>query len=231
MDALGILFSNIHDGELSELTAHRTTASIPFGGRYRLIDFMLSNLVNAGIYNVAIITKFNYHSLMDHLETGSAWDLNRKSGGLSIFPPYACNTLSRVYRGKLEGLVGIRKFLEYAKEEYVILSDCNVVCSLDFKDILNAHVESEADVTIVCHQSNRVSERNLVLKLDGDGSVNDMSIAIKEGLMPSIIGLGIYVLKRAFLVKLVEDAYSRGSISFEKDFLLKNYRGHQSFWL
>jgi len=223
MNVLGVLFSNIHDDQLLELTSNRTTASIPYGGRYRLIDFILSNLVNAEIYNVAIITKYNYYSLMDHLETGNAWDLNRKNGGLSIFPPYACNTLKSVYRGKLEALIGIRKFLEYSKQEYVILSDCNIVCSLDVKNIMKRHIDSSADITVVYHSASHIHENDLVMRLDKNENVYDMYIALKDGLIPSNIGLGIYLLKRRLLLDIIEDAYTHGGVSFEKDYLLKKY--------
>ena len=222
MNAMGVLFSNIHDDELKDLTQNRTTASVPYGGRYRLIDFILSNLVNAGIFNVAIITKTNYHSLMDHLETGKAWDLNRKNGGLSIFPPFACNSLKSVYRGKLEALIGIKKFLDNAKEEYIVLSDCNVVCSLDIKDIIDKHISSGADITVVYHSSAQICEHDLVLKLDKNEWVYDISIALKELSAPSNIGLGVYIIKREPLVKIVEDAYAHGYIDFEREYLQKN---------
>ena len=88
MKALGIIFSNIHNETIDELTRKRTTASIPFGGRYRLIDFALSNLVNSGVDNVGILAQTNYQSLMDHLGSGKDWDLSRKNGGLIIFPPF-----------------------------------------------------------------------------------------------------------------------------------------------
>jgi glucose-1-phosphate adenylyltransferase len=83
----GIIFSNIHDHNISELTRIRTLASVPFGCRYRLIDFPLSNMVNSNITNVNIITHYNYHSLMDHIGTGKDWDLARRSGGVKILPP------------------------------------------------------------------------------------------------------------------------------------------------
>lgn len=222
MNALGVLFSNIHDDELRDLTKNRTTASIPYGGRYRLVDFILSNLVNAGIFNVAIITKTNYHSLMDHLETGNEWDLNRKNGGLSIFPPFACSSLKNVYRGKLEALIGIKMFLETAKEEYVVLSDCNIVCSLDIRDIIDRHIESSADITVVYHSTKHISEHDLILKLDKNEYVYDISISIKEDSARSNIGLGIYIVKRDFLIKIVEDAYTHGYIDFEREYLQKN---------
>ena len=99
----GIIFSNIYDGALGELTAKRTVASLPFGGRYRQIDFVLSNMVNSNISSVGVITKYNYESLMDHLGSCDEWDLNHKKGGLYIIPPFAFGR-SDVYHGKLEAL-------------------------------------------------------------------------------------------------------------------------------
>ena len=88
MSAVGVIFSNIHDENVPELSRQRTMGSIPFGGRYRLIDFALSNMVNSGITTVGVITKNNYQSLMDHLGSGKDWDLARKDGGLILLPPY-----------------------------------------------------------------------------------------------------------------------------------------------
>ena len=95
MKAMGIIFSNIYDNTLGELTNHRTVASLPFGGRYRQIDFILSNLSNSGIYKVGLITKYNYRSLMDHLGSAADWDLRRKNEGLVILPPFASGHTDR----------------------------------------------------------------------------------------------------------------------------------------
>lgn len=87
VNALGVIFANTYDNLVPELVAERSMASIPFGGRYRLIDFTLSSMANAGIDNVSVIVRKNYHSLMDHLGAGREWDLTRKRGGLNIVPP------------------------------------------------------------------------------------------------------------------------------------------------
>ena len=102
-NALGIIFPNSYDGLVPELVTERLMASIPFAGRYRLVDFILSSMVNCGIDNISLIVRQNYHSLMDHLGSGREWDLTRKNGGLTIFPPYASNTV-KVYGGRIEGL-------------------------------------------------------------------------------------------------------------------------------
>ena len=89
---VGVIFSNVHDENIPDLSRHRTMASIPFGGRYRLIDFALSNMVNSGITTVGIVTKNNYQSLIDHLGSGKDWDLARKDGGIILLPPYSDET-------------------------------------------------------------------------------------------------------------------------------------------
>ena len=89
INTLGIIFPNSYDSLVPELVTDRSMASIPFASRYRMIDFPLSSMVNAGIDNVSIVVRKNYHSLMDHLGNGREWDLTRKNGGLNIVPPFA----------------------------------------------------------------------------------------------------------------------------------------------
>ena len=151
MGAAGIIFSNIHDGNLPELTRLRTTASVPFGCRYRFIDFALSNMVNSNIYNISVITHYNYQSLMDHLGSGKDWDLARRSGGIKILPPnitaYA-NNRNALYTTRLEALKSVNNAINRITDEYVVLSDCDVICNVDFNDIINDHAKYGADMTV-----------------------------------------------------------------------------------
>lgn len=114
---------------IAELTRMRTMASVPFGCRYRLIDFTLSNMVNSGITHVGVITHYNYQSLMDHIGSGKDWDLARRGGGVQILPPYITafsNSANFLYNTRLEALKSINSFISNCKEDYVILSDCDV---------------------------------------------------------------------------------------------------------
>ena len=122
MATVGVIFSNVHDEDIPELSRHRTMASIPYGGRYRLIDFTLSNFVNAGITTVGVVTKYNYQSLLDHLGSGKDWDLARKDGGIILLPPYSDET-DAPYTNRLEALKGITGFLTHRNEDYVVISD------------------------------------------------------------------------------------------------------------
>ena len=116
MKILGIIFSNIHDRAITELTHHRTQGSVPFGGRYRLVDFALSNMVNSGVAKVGIITKNKYQSLMDHIGGGKHWDLSRKNGGVIFLPPYGAEENSQLYSNRLEALKGAIAFFKRARQ-------------------------------------------------------------------------------------------------------------------
>ena len=159
--ALGLVFPNSYDATIPDLVNVRLMASIPFASRYRLIDFMLSSMTNCGIDNISMIVKNNYHSLMDHLGSGREWDLVRKNGGLNIFPPNAEKT-SKHYTGRVEAIAGLINFLRDQKEQYVIMADTNYAINFDFKDMIEKHIESNADVTIAYNEQEiPVGYRNL----------------------------------------------------------------------
>lgn len=136
-NVLGLIFANMHEQSVADLTKQRTLASVPFGGRYRMIDFPLSNMVNSDIDNVGIITKDNYLSLMDHLGSGDEWDLSRKTGGMHLLPPYGNS--NALYRGRLEAMAQVKPFIESSNAEYVLLSDADVVANIDYRPIIDFH--------------------------------------------------------------------------------------------
>ena len=148
-NAMGILIASDSEIHMNELTIKRTSASLPYGGRYRMIDFALSNLVNSGISTIGIVTRNNYNSLMDHLRMGRDWDLNRKNSGLTLFPPFAFNTLRDVYKGKVEAIYTLKGYMMSQKKlEYVVLGNANVICNIDVEEIVDEHIARGADVTL-----------------------------------------------------------------------------------
>ena len=150
-----IIFSNIHDRNISELTRVRTMASIPFACRYRLIDFPLSNMVNSNITTINVITHYNYQSLMDHIGTGKDWDMARRSGGIKILPPYIsafANNVNELYHTRLEALKSINHFIAGMTEDYVVMADCDVICNIDIDDMIKAHIASGAEMTFAVHK-------------------------------------------------------------------------------
>jgi len=219
-NVMGVLFSNRHDSCLSALTAARPLGAVPFGGRYRLIDFTLSNLVHAGISKVGIVTKNNYQSLMDHIGSGKSWDLSRKNEGLYFLPPFTMN--DDLYAGRVASLNGIRPFFRNSRDEYVILSDCNVAGNIDFSKMLSRHMESGADITVMCKRGLAPHyDDNVILTMDDDRRVND--VVLGQGSRSECdFGLGTYVMRKDLLIRLVDSAYSRDQMNFERDILIKN---------
>ncbi len=215
-EVLGIIFSNMHDSMLRELTDRRTMGSVPFGGRYRLIDFTLSNLTNSGVGKIGVITKSNYQSLMDHLGSGKAWDLARKRDGLYILPPFG-HASRGVYRGRIEALNGILPFIKRSKEKYVIMADCDVVFNMDLDKMLDYHIEKDAVMTVGYQNielGNEQAKDAMVLELDDTKRITDVMVN------PSIIGkcnvsMNVIIIDKGFLETLVREAISRSIYDFE----------------
>lgn len=216
-NAMGLLFCNMHDEALRDLTAVRAFGSVPFGGRYRLIDFALSNMVNAGISKVGLITKKNVQSLMDHLGSGKAWDLSRKNQGLFFLPP--CSNNDEMYAGRIASLAEIEVFLRNSKEEYVIMSDCHVVGNVDYDALVETHVDTGADITIA-YKRGPVPDLpdNLLLWTQENGRVTDIVLGTRP-VEDSAYGLGLYVLRKDLLLQLVSACLGRNYHSFERDVL------------
>lgn len=226
-ETLGIIFPNSYDTLVPELVTERSIASIPFASRYRLCDFMISSMVHCGISNISLLVRQNYHSLMDHLGSGREWDLARKKGGLNIFPPYAQKSV-KIYNGWIEALESIKGFLRSQTEEYVVLSDSNFAINFDFNKLIDEHVRSKADVTVVYYKTeipevfrNTRSgnhEYYYCFGLDEENRVNDIFInSTQSGIMN--YSLNIYVLEREHLIELIDEAYIHGYTYFMRDLL------------
>lgn len=219
-NVLGLIFANMHEQTLPELTKARAMASVPFGSKYRLIDFPLSGMVNSGITQVGIITKTNYYSLMNHLGMGSEWDLARKTGGLHILPPYGRENAG-MYRGRLEALAGAAEFIHESNTEYVVMTDSNVVSNIDIKPMVDFHEKNGADITCVYGSGVYTPERaqtQTVLCVDENNIVYDVLARPAIGGEMNI-ALNIYVMRRKFLEELIRESECRSLYSFETDIL------------
>lgn len=223
INTLGIIFPNSYDGLIPELVKNRTMASLPFAGRYRMIDFTLSNMVNAGIENVTVIVKKNYYSLMDHLGNGREWDLSRKRGGLNIVPPYS-QADSKVYHGRVQALSSILGFLENQKEKYVVISDCNVASALDYADLIEAHIKSGANVTMVYERAEiaePIKKDNHTLTINGNGQITEiLSNDYRTGTQN--LYMNVMVCDREEIIVVIKDAMVRGMVYLERDILAKS---------
>ncbi len=230
MTAVGLIFSNIHDNSIPELTRMRTIGSVPFGGRYRLVDFALSSMVNSGISKIGIVTHNNYQSLLDHLGTGKDWDLARRSGGIKLLPPYVSAfenaAANKFYTSRLEALMGTVNFLNRCHEEYVVMSDCDVICNIDLGAVIAQHAKADADITFVTKTADHITgvdakELLTVIKSDENDRIVDIT-ADHVGAGETQIYINIMVMKRQYLLGVVEDAISRGYHSFLHDIIMKN---------
>ncbi len=228
-NALGIIFPNIYDKLVPELTSERLMASIPFGGRYRMIDFLLSSMVNCGIDNISILVRENYFSLTDHLGSGREWDLVRKNGGLNIFPPFAQKSMN-VYGGRIEAIAGILAFLRSQKEKYVVMADTNIAMNFDFNAMIDAHVASGADITVAYKKEELPADLATMrddsskgtyytFDMDDENRINGIHINSQKSGVQNY-GMNVYVMERELLIDTINTAFIGGGVYFERDILL-----------
>lgn len=223
MSTMGIIFANIYDSSLGELTNKRTMASLPYGGRYRQIDFSLSNMTNSGISHLGIITKHNYQSLMNHIGSGQEWDLELGEGAMEFLTPFAMGH-NGSFRGKLEALNSAMRFLENSQEEYVVLADSGVLCAIDFREVIEQHIASGADLTIVTKKGicNGHKQLDLAVKVDANHCVTDIAVdyCADESYLAS---MGIFVIRREFMMRKVKEAVAHNRYHFERDLVMHGF--------
>lgn len=219
-DMHGIIFAYSSHIRLKELTERRTAASVPFGGRYRMIDFMLSNMVNAGINDVGVIMHDTYQSLLDHLGSGKDWDLARKRGGLRLLPPfgYASAHSGPGFRGRMEALYGVSSYIGRIRQEYVLMADGDLVVNLPVDEIFDFHVSSGADITCVATMKYfDDSDHTAYVRADDSHRVVDVVLGHREeGYAES---LNVYILSKQLLENLMQHCTAHNQYSFRRDVL------------
>lgn len=223
-EAFGLIFTGESNPLMRDLVLSRAVAAVPFGGRYRCIDFVLSNLVNTGIRNVGLIVQKNYHSLMDHLGTGKEWDLNRKRDGLFLLPPFSTKDNTGVYRGDIDAFHSIMQYVRRSSQKTLIICGSHTVFNTTFDAILKQHKETGADITIMYNEDPRFfpEEQNhdLRLLLDEDGmTVNGLEWNPRTP-GSDYRSCEINVINKDLFEDLVEEAYSRGMVDFVREVML-----------
>ncbi len=219
-NVLGIVYSNSYDSSLGALTARRTMGSVPFGGRYRLIDFPLSNLVNCGVTKVGVIANSNFRSLMDHVGSGRPWDLSRKVDGLTMLPPFTPTVGDG--NNRIDSLSRIMEFISHSKQEYVLLMDSNFICNMDCSKLFDFHSRKNADITIAyCTGTLPKLQNQAVLEVNEDSKVTTIGIDLKTSSDVNY-SANVILIRKALLERLIGDAQSYAYTSFEKDILQKN---------
>ncbi len=223
MNVMGLVFAN--DGTIGALTEKRTMASLPFGGRYRQVDFALSNFAHAGIRHVGVITRHSYQSLMNHIGSGEEWGMELEEGGLEFLTPYAMSRTDN-YRGKLESLYSAMNFLDYGKEdEYVIMTDSAILSNIDLNTVLNAHIQSGKDITVVCKAgiANGKKQLDLALKLNENGEIADMAV---DYVAPAdyLASMDIFVLTKKWLAQQVREHIAHNLYHMDRDLVLGQWQ-------
>ncbi len=228
MNAIGIIFANLHEKNIPELTSNRTIGSVPFGCRYRLIDFALSNMVNSGITDVRVVTQANYASLMDHIGSGKDWDLARRSGGIKVLPPNV-QTLHKQasvgFTSRLETLVSISDNLKYLNEDYVIMADSDNICNIDYTDLLQDHIKNGADITMMTRRimvNGAIRDRMTLLETDADNNITDIARNPIYAEGEKDVALNVFVISTTYLHTVLQEAIAHGYSSLSHDIMSKN---------
>ncbi len=227
-DAFGLIYAGEQNINLRELVYLRTVGALPVGGRYRAIDFVLSNMVNTGIRNIGVIAQRSYHSLMDHLGSGKEWDLSRKNDGLFILPPFSSTDNMGSYRGIVDAIKGVMGYVRRTKQQYCIFSGSYTVYNRVYDDVLKYHIDTGADITMLYNREEvdrYKGERynDVRLHLNDDGRVSDLEI--NSPLTDSkLVGMDTYIIRKELLEFLVEDCASRGKYNFVSDLLINNLK-------
>lgn len=218
IDATGIILADDKRVHLSELSRPRALAAVPFGGRYRIIDFGLSNMANSGVTLVGVSTLNKYKSLMDHLGTGSAWDLDRKNQGLHILPPYLT---SENYYNESDDLKGLLDFIRGSRHKDVIIASSNVIFTCDYGDVFDAHNESGADVTVMYNRDGITDGNvNVILDIDRRGRVKDVYVN-PEKAATNRNSLGVLLMSKELCVDILADAVAHGVSNLTTELILR----------
>jgi len=223
MNVMGIIFAN--DANMDVLSHQRTMGSIPFGGRYRQIDFHLSNMAAAGIRHVGIVSRQNYQSLINHIGSGEEWGLELEEGGLEFLTPFAMSS-SHSYRGKLEGLFHARNIFNFGPEdEYVVMADSAILCNMDLNSVLNAHIKSGKDMTVVTKSgiADGKKQLDLAILLNESGEIADIAVDYNA---PSnyLASMDLFVLSKSLLRKLVQECIARNLYHMDRDLVLGSWQ-------
>jgi glucose-1-phosphate adenylyltransferase len=218
-DIAGLIFADSYGLEIEGITETRSHAAVPFGARYRVIDFTLSNMMNAGVKDIGIITTQNYYSLMRHVGEGAPWDYNRKNYSLMFLPPFCSENVGSVYDNRLEAMQCNLVFLRELQSDYVLISGSNYVANIDFQKMLDFHIDSGADITGLCTRkilNMKAQEEMTSYKVDEDGNILQVIISpeIAEG---DYWAPNVYVLSREYLIYMLEKTLKQGMRSFRRD--------------
>ena len=224
-NTMGLIFSGNPEVNLGELMKVRSLAAVPVGGRYRIVDFMLSNMVNSGIVNVGITTGYKHRSLSDHVGSGKAWDMARKENGLFLLsPPETSEITARIPEG-IDFINSAMSYLNRSRQDYVLISDCNTICNIDPDKVIDFHFDKDADITVVYTEVGELTPKELghhiLLDVKEDGVVTDIQV-YPQRQKSNLSYMHMMFIKKDLLIDLVGDCLAHDKHSISKDILLSN---------
>ena len=223
-NTMGLILSGWKKPALKDLSYKRSVSAIPFGGKYRAIDFILSNMVNSGIKNVGVLTQYSFRSLMDHLGSGKEWDLDRRYDGLFILPPTVSDEESGWYKGSADAMYHNLSFLKRSNEEYVVIAQGNGIFKMQMADMLQYHIDKNADITLAYRKMYDYATEELsslgIIRIDEDSRITDLQ---EKPLNPQsdLASIGVYMLRRTLLISLIEECIAHGNYDFVKDIMIR----------
>ncbi|MBQ2642660.1 MAG: glucose-1-phosphate adenylyltransferase subunit GlgD [Eubacterium sp.] len=222
MRAVGIILAGGSNTKMDVLSQKRAVGALPIAGSYRAIDFVLSNMTNSHIQRVAVLTQYNAWSLNEHLSSSKWWDFGRKQGGLFVFTPSITADNGFWYRGTADAIGQNLSFLKRCHEPYVIIASGDGIYKLDYNDVLEQHVQSGADMTIVCKEMAEDADVSSygVITTDETGRVTDF----EEKPLQSdsrLVSTGIYVIRRRLLIQLIEKCIEQDQFDFVSDIIMR----------
>jgi glucose-1-phosphate adenylyltransferase len=213
---------------LKNLTENLAKPAVPFGGKYRIIDFTLSNCRNSGIDTVGVLTQYHPHVLQSYIGDGKEWDLNRRDGGLSILPPYQCENGERWYEGTAHAIYQNRHIIEQYDPEHVLVISGDHIYKMDYNNMLQQHIKSSADATISVIEVpwNEASRFGLMKTDENTGRIVDFEEKPKNP-TSNLASMGIYIFNWKTLKHYLEQEEKNqfSSKDFGKDIIpamLKN---------
>lgn len=218
---VGLCLSDPHPDYANAGSPKRTLSATHFAGRYRLVDFMLSNMVNSGIYSIGIILNSQYQSLISHIGTGKDWDLARKSGGVTFFPPYMTDERQSVNNRHDSPLQRAEEFIAESKAEYIILTECSMIYNMDYRRAIEAHMNSGADVTTIYSQKCvglDELENTVVYDISDGGRVRGIGKAPYSDDILNV-SLGTFIMQKTFFLQLIAGEKNCGMLRFNCELL------------
>lgn len=221
---MGIISCSNSGKNLKELTSDRTLAAVHFGGRYRMIDFIMSNMVNSGIKNVGLFIRHKSRSLLDHLRSGKDWDLHRNKDGLFILPTDFSSSRSARQRGNVEDFYSHMDYLLNSSQEYVLISGSAIVCNIDFNDAFNYHMANNNDITVLYKEETVFTDdysRCVMLEVQQDRRITDMQVNPINSRLNKV-SMEMYILKKALLIDIMNTCIAHGNCDLVKDGFIRN---------